>query len=136
MGEVKHTPGSVSIWQSKNWPFDIEFRDASGETLARFSRYATSSRQRTLEDCMEAVGFPLVEVAGIREGLARQLADLTLWASATDLLEALKSAQTALAMIVSPFSIEATTTLDAYTHALNAEQAARAAIAKATGEQA
>ena len=53
-----------------------------------------------------------------------------------ELLEALTAAQVALAMIVSPFSIESTTVLDAYTHALNAEAKARAAIAKATGEQA
>jgi len=115
MGEVKHTPGP---W---DWVEDRANGGFSGlvgpdglEVLFPNTRNEGDTGAAWFED------FP-------SEANARLIA------ASPDLLEALKAAQTALAMIVSPLSIEATTTLDAYTHALNAEQAARAAIAKATG---
>ena len=113
MGEVKHTPGG--------W-----FSAPTGERM----RAASMSYAVATADMTQVVAGCFEDVAG---GDAEAAANARLIAASPDLLEALKAAQTALAMIVSPLSIEATTTLDAYTHALNAEQAARAAIAKATG---
>jgi hypothetical protein len=113
MGEVKHTAGSWVVEDETDPMLTILAPDANGDVVAH-----------------------IVDVDWLDDPAKvgpKCLANARLIASAPDLLDALKAAQTALAMIVSPFAIEATTTLDAYTHALNAEQAARAAIAKATG---
>jgi hypothetical protein len=48
-----------------------------------------------------------------------------------DMLVALKKAQAVLAMMVSPAAIQQSTTMHAYAQAVEAEGAARAAIAKA-----
>lgn len=55
--------------------------------------------------------------------------------AAPDLLDALRECQAALAMMVSPNSIEQTTVANAFAAATAADVKARAAIAKAEGRQ-
>jgi len=51
----------------------------------------------------------------------------------TELLEALRKCQAALAMLTAPDAIKSSSVLHAWAHCVEAEAAARAAISKATG---
>ena len=90
MMETKFTPGPLRVEQDEEWPFQIRIVNAAGEEIETRRRYASSSDQRTLDDCLNAVGFDHAERPAIMEALARQLADAHLRAAAPDMFEALE----------------------------------------------
>lgn len=63
--------------------------------------------------------------------LAQQERDEAVCEASADLLEALRAAQSALAMLIAPAEIRATTTQQAWAQCVAAEAGARAAIAAA-----
>ena len=113
----KYTKGPWFVQQEEKWPFYINIVDSNGQIVSNEPRYAYSSRQETIEDVMTAYRFPKDERDAAIKANETQLANAHLRAAAPELLEALKWA------VDNPND-------DAYW----IEQA-RAAIAKATGEQ-
>jgi len=113
----RHTPGPFTVRQPDAWPFDIEVVGPDGEVAWSERRFAHSTRQKNLSDCMHAVGFDYDERPGIIASLERQLAGVHLRAAAPEMLEALKACADNLASL-------------GWHHA---EAVARAAISKAEG---
>lgn len=93
MSPNKHTPGPFTVRQPDSWPFDIEVVNANGDVVWSERRYAHSTKQKNLTDCLYAVGFDRDERPDVMAGIERQLADIHLRAAAPDLLEALKALQ-------------------------------------------
>lgn len=56
---AKHTPGPLFVRQPESFPFDIQIVDAKGDVGFCESRYAYSSKQKTVEDVMQGRGFPV-----------------------------------------------------------------------------
>jgi hypothetical protein len=92
MSESKHTPGPwVLDWDMK-WPFKLRIKSPNwreGEDLFSFDRYCWSSRQRSLADLLDAVGFDEDERPEIRRVLAEQEANARLIAAAPAMHNAL-----------------------------------------------
>ena len=120
---TKHTPGPLFVDNSNQYSVCIV--DSKGECVSQEPRYAYSSKQETVEDVMTGryMGKSMQEAI---EGNARQLADMRLRAAAPDLLESANLLSAVLAPIAAATRDENLTAKIAI---------ARAAIAKATGEQ-
>lgn len=91
MTVATHTPGPWAVEMPDQWPFSIYVRSAT-KTIVEASRYATSTRQGSLADCREAVGFRHSEIEEVRTNVAEQEANARLIAAAPDLLAVLKKA--------------------------------------------
>lgn len=87
MTETKHTPGPWVLEMQEVRPHRIIIRAGDKEILTQ-DMYAHSSVQRTLADCLAAIGFPASERASIIAALQEQIANACLIAAAPDLLEA------------------------------------------------
>ena len=114
-----HTPGP---WRVKRIDYPRGM-DVSFEVLA-------GREELVAQTIMREVG------KGWRDDIiATDAANSKLISAAPDLLDALRECQAALAMMVSPNSIEQTTVANAFAAATAADVKARAAIAKAEGRQ-
>lgn len=87
------TPGPLSVAWDKTWPFDLVTYDAGNNEVWRESAHCTSSKARTLEDHLNAVGFRGEVIKSCRAALQRQYADALLRAAAPEMFEALRSAR-------------------------------------------
>lgn len=116
MSESKHTPGPYIFEPHNGWGGKI-----GGEVMP-FGYISTAHPSPIFE-----LDTPLLYDAEALHATA------TLLASAPCLLEALKEAQSVLAMMIQPDAIKNSTVLGAYTLATQAEAKARAAISKAEG---
>lgn len=114
----KYTKGPWFVRQEEKWPFDINIVDSNGQIVSNEPRYAYSSKQETIEDVMTAYRFPKDERDAVIKANETQLANAHLRAAAPDLLEALTD-------------LLKQTGIDGWW-----ADKARAAILKATGEQA
>lgn len=126
MSKPTHTPGPWVLELQEVRPHRIVIRAGDREILSQ-DMYAHSSVQRTLADCLAAIGFPAAERASIIAALQEQVANARLIAAAPDLLEALNVFAGRYACPDS-LSDGATMTFTAADIRL-----ARAAIAKASG---
>lgn len=98
MNDSKHTPGPLTVRQPDAWPFDIEVVNTDGDVVWSERRFAHSTKQKNLTDCLYAVGFDRDERPAVIAGIERQLADIHLRAAAPDLLEAVQLARGWLAL--------------------------------------
>lgn len=120
---AKHTPGPLFVRQPESLPFDIQIVDAKEDVVFCESRHAYSTKQETVEDVMQGYGFPLDLRDAAIAANERQLADMNLRAAAPDLLKALKDCVAVMDRELAGLKV------------IQPElSAARAAIAKATGE--
>ena len=116
---TKHTPGPLSVSFGTKWPFEILIVNESGAVVYRQSLPCHSSKDKTFEEALNCWNFKASEQEEYAAINHRAVADAYLRAAAPDLLVALGSLLDALP--------------SATTHpAINA---ARAAIARAAGEQ-
>ena len=119
----KHTPGPLFVRQPESFPFDIQIVGAKEDVVFFESRYSYSTKQETVEDVMRGYGFPLDQRDAVIAANERQLADMHLRAAAPDLLKALKNCVAVMDRELAGLKV------------IQPElSAARAAIAKATGE--
>lgn len=87
---TRHTPGPLHVDTDKRFPFDLLLVDATGNIIARESRYAYSTKQKTVEDVMTGRYLdPDIRVDAVLAN-ERQLADMVLRAAAPELLELIK----------------------------------------------
>lgn len=120
---AKHTPGPLVVRQPEMFPFDVEIVEASGNVVFQESRCAFSTKQKTVEDVMQGHGFPVDQRDAVIAANERQLADMHLRAAAPDLLKALEDCVAVMDRELAGLKV------------IQPElSAARAAIAKATGE--
>lgn len=122
---AKHTPGPWSHWEDQKDRAPAP-DDAGGVSNAPFGICAADSGISIAElwfgtDCGQHISRDEAE------------ANATLIAAAPEMLEALKVAQGALAMLVSPDAIISTSSAQAWAAAVEAEAKARASIAWAEG---
>lgn len=87
---MAHTPGPWTLKCDSTWPFDLHI-DPLRITIQRI---AYSTGQKTLDDVKRAVGFPPKEMPDVARMVMEQEANVTLMASAPDLLDALQMART------------------------------------------
>ena len=122
---AKHSPAPWRVEIEDRSPFKIRTLDADGDIIASECMPCHSSNDKTLYDAINCVNFP----RGRREEYSAinrlAIANATLRAAAPELLEALREM---VAYAESP-DFEGAPSIAAL-------QKARAAIAKATGEQA
>jgi len=101
MENDKHTKGPLTVALSKERPFDIETRDASGALVFRRHLPCTSSDDLTPEEAMACVHFKDKEgcfsPAYGKAQNKRALADEIIRAAAPDLLAALEGIRKTLA---------------------------------------
>jgi hypothetical protein len=83
VAEFKGTPGPWTIEEEQRLPFRVSIK-AGGFIIAEFHR-SHSTDQKTLADCMAAVGFPHGERAEVQQALVRQTADIRAMATAPDM---------------------------------------------------
>ena len=122
----KYTKGPWFVRQEEKWPFYINIVDSNGQIISSEPRYAYSSKQETIEDVMTAYRFPKDERDAVIKANEIQLANAHLRAAAPELLELLERAVGRLEIAHrNGDSIMKEWVIDA-----------RAAILKATGEQA
>lgn len=112
----KHTPGPLSVSTGTKWPFDIFVTNESGVVVFKDSLPCHSSMDNSFYEALHCLNFKSSEREQYAAMNMRAFADAHLRAAAPDLLEALQM------LLEFPNTGPATTT-------------ARAAIAKATGEQ-
>lgn len=86
----KFTPGPWSVRQPERWPFDIEIVGPDGDVLVSETRPTHSTTQKSVADCMAAVGFPRGDRDEAIAANQRHLADVTLRAAAPELLGCLE----------------------------------------------
>ena len=123
----KHTPGPLSVSFGTKWPFEILIINESGGVVYRESLPCHSSKDKNLEEALNCLNFKASEQEEYAAINHRAVADAYLRAAAPDLLEALQN----IAEYWNQDQNEAAMA-DACWHAIHT---ARAAIAKATGEQ-
>jgi hypothetical protein len=80
-----HTPGEWTLVQPDQWPFDLEIRGPGGEEVFVQRRWAHASGQKTLADCLSAVGFHGDEGRHVRAVLATQVANAVLISCAPEM---------------------------------------------------
>ena len=124
---TKHTPGPLSVSFGTKWPFEILIINESGGVVYRESLPCHSSKDKNFEEALNCWNFKASEREKYAEINHRAVANSYLRAAAPDLLEALQN----IAEYWNQDQNEAAMA-DACWHAIHT---ARAAIAKATGEQ-
>jgi hypothetical protein len=85
MNRLKHTK-NMEIKFCEKWPFRIELI-SNGKEIFSFDRIAHSTKQKTIEDCENAVGFSANERDNVIALLENQKADIRLFATAAEMLE-------------------------------------------------
>ena len=115
---TKHTPGPLSVSFGTKWPFDILIVNQSGDVVHRELLPCHSSKDKNFEEALNCWNFKASEQEEYAAINKRAVADAYLRAAAPDLLEALKQIAGN----------------DPY-HQSSAGRIARAAIARATGDQ-
>ena len=121
---TKHTPGPLSVSFGTKWPFEILIINESGGVVYRESMPCHSSKDKNFEEALNCWNFKACEQEEYAAINHRAVADAYLKAAAPDLLEALET----LSKMAEAFPSEL--------HEKHPDVvAARAAIAKATGEQ-
>lgn len=144
---AKHTPGPLIVRQPESFPFDIQIVDSNGDVVFRESRYAYATKQETVKDVMQGHGFPFNQRDAVIEANERQLADARLRAAAPDLLDALNEMLNDIEGLIGEsagvYGLHMNGDLAPWSELeeggrferLSSMSKARAAIAKATGEQ-
>ena len=118
---TKHTSGPLSVSFGTKWPFEILIINESGDVVYREVLPCHSSKDKSFEEALNCLNFKASEQEEYAAINHRAVADTYLRAAAPDLLEALKW------MVLR-------TEEGGYSDGKCLEEA-RAAIAKATGEQ-
>ena len=118
---TKHTSGPLSVSFGTKWPFEILISNESGAVIYRESLPCHSSKDKNFEEALNCLNFKASEQEEYAAINHRAVADAYLRAAAPDLLEALGALLERYVLAIGNEGIEC----------LNA----RAAIARATGEQ-
>lgn len=90
MAETKWTPGPWRMEETETWPFGVSIWGASKLVLVQ-DRVALSTNQKTLADCLNAVGFehnpknPEFSRRAALASLEEQAANLCLFLAAPDI---------------------------------------------------
>lgn len=104
MSEVKHSPLPFTLVQFESWPFDIQVLGADKEPVLDIRRYAHGTGQKSIEDCMNGVGFSRDLIDRVIETNARQLATIEFIVTACNshyvLTERIKALEEGLKRIV------------------------------------
>lgn len=88
----KHTPGPWAVHFENRWPWGINI----APNVLQMTRVAYSTRQTSLDDVRDAVGFDQDERADVIRAVAEQETNARLIAMAPRMYEALKAAEIAL----------------------------------------
>ena len=118
------TPGPLSVSFGIKWPFEILIINESGAVVYRDTLPCHSSKDKTFEEALNCLNFKASEQEEYAAINKRAVADAYLRAAAPDLLEALQ--HVALTISADDYLLD---------YFQTGYAKARAAIAKATGEQ-
>jgi hypothetical protein len=86
--EPKFTKGPLHVEQQPSWPYRIDIVTTDGEIVESHDRVASSTRQKSLADCMAGVGFRGDERDEVVARMQRQMADAYLRCAAPELFNA------------------------------------------------
>ena len=93
---ASHSAGPWVLIQEDVRPFALVIRAADGEVLLELPRWARSSADKTLADCIACINFGSKDRDEAVAGNARQLADAALMASAPTMSAEIDRLRTAL----------------------------------------
>ena len=131
---TKHTPGPLSVSFGTKWPFEILIINESGNAVYQESLPCHSSKDKNFEEALNCLNFKASEREEYAAINHRAVADAYLRAAAPDLLTTLQ--RLTLAAERREYTMgDACNLITVKAELADAARQARAAIARATGEQ-